>query len=70
MIRKLNGIFFFVHSPCHYTLAASNEVVRAVDLSYDGQYWSLQVQLTAGHTVTRDFVSRDAALELMRGRAA
>ncbi len=70
--RTLSGIPFLIHSPCHYEVAARDDGsdIASAALRFDGEWWTLYVQMKAGHTVTRDFLSLADALALLSSRRA
>jgi hypothetical protein len=68
MVRYINGLRFIVRSPSHYVLDASNAVVRASEIFFDGEFWVLRAQAASGFTYERNFVSRDTAFGLLSGR--
>lgn len=72
MKRTIAGIPFLIHSPCHYEVAARDDgsAIATAHLRFDGEWWTLAVELKAGHTVTRDFRSLTEALALLSSRAA
>lgn len=66
MIRSLQGIPFTVHSPSHFELVSDR--VERVHIVFDIRRWALCYMAADGHTITRDFPSRDAAIGLIASR--
>lgn len=70
MLRYFYGLPFIVHGPAHFEFNGSNEVIAKAEIFFDGSWWVLQATLYTGRVLTREFVSRDAAMRLVAGRAA
>jgi len=70
MKRTIYGIPFIIVSPSHYIVNARDDGsdIAAADLFFDGEFWTLRILLKRGHTIQREFCSRNAALTLLSGR--
>ena len=68
---NLSGLTFKAHSPSHFELLSVNDDVGAgatVAVRFNGFKWWIDYCEPGGHTVSRMFPSRDAAVELIAGR--
>ena len=69
LIRTFAGLNFAVHSPSEYEfLTTGDSTIEGVKIVYDGEWWMLQCKMRKGHTITREFRSLDAAIELISSR--
>ena len=66
MIRSLGSCLWHVHSPSLFELVSDRP--ERVYIIFDGAGWSLTYMAEDGHTVSRGFKSRDAAIGLIAGR--
>ena len=71
MTRTIFGIPLVVHSPSLYELVTHDDVSdpgARVTVRFNGCKWQLDYRAGNGHTVSRCFPSRDAALCLIANR--
>lgn len=72
MILSLAGLNFKAHSPSNLQLVSTNELLEGdtVHVRFLNPKWVIEYRQPNGHTVTRLFPSRDAAIELIASRSA
>ena len=67
MIRSLQNTLWRVHSPSLFELVSDH--AERVYLMYERPYWALVYQAPDGHTISRTFGTRDAAIALIAQRS-
>jgi len=67
MILSIHGLAFKVHSPS--LLEMDTDRPEKVFVMYEQPSWALVYRAADGHTISRTFKSRDAAIELIASRA-
>lgn len=73
MILNLAGLDFKAHSPSNFQLLSVRDDVGnsdTVHIRYLNPKWVIEYRQLNGHTVTRIFPSRDAAIDLIASRAS
>lgn len=71
MILSLAGLNFRATSPSDLQLVSTNELHEGdtVHVRFLNPKWVIEYRQANGHTVTRPFPSRDAAIDLIASRA-
>lgn len=73
MILNLAGLAFKAHSPSNLQLVSLRDDVGTSDtvhVRFLNPKWVIEYRQPNGHTVTRIFPSRDAAIDLIASRAS
>jgi hypothetical protein len=73
MILNLAGLDFKAHSPSDLQLISLRDDVGTGDtvhVRFVNPKWVIEYRQPNGHTVTRPFPSRDAAIDLIASRAS
>ena len=68
---ELSGLTFRAVSPSHFELLSVRDDLDSgarVFVCYNGFKWAVRVQQPNGHTISRVFNSRAAAIDIIAGR--